>query len=119
MIVFINMESIYSYGQNGRKQLPKIWISLSLSIQSLSSPPSVLVLNSDFPFYNGSLDFEKCSEPWALPPPQLGTEKIGQQPARSQDTGGDGVRSTDGEFCFYKEGRMGIFLLDKLEERHQ
>lgn len=35
------------------------------------------------------------------------------------DLGRGGVRSIDGEFSFCKEGRMGIFFLDKLEGRNK
>lgn len=57
MIVLINMESIYSYDQNGRLTTSyNLDLSLSLSLDpELIFSPSVLALNSDFPFYDGFL----------------------------------------------------------------
>lgn len=101
-------------------------IPLTSSPHSLPSPefifsPSDPASNSDF-FYNSSpgvCTVRKCPQPWICLFLSSGLRRLGNRQPVSQNQTRDGVRNTDGEFSFGKEGIMGIFLLDKLEGRNK
>lgn len=79
--------------------------------------PSDPALDSDF--FSGSADLGSAMHLGCVLLPSWALRRLGREEhTGSQVPGRDRIRSTDREFSICKEGRVGIFLTDKLKGKN-
>lgn len=80
--------------------------------------PSDPALDSDFSFHDGSAELGSAMHLGCVLLPSWALTRLGRRTLGSQVPGRDRISSTDREFSICKEGRVGLFLTDKLKGKN-